>query len=282
MKKKQFDIFNFFRSCVQFFQIVVIFFLMLNLLYWIQHLIGLNLAWMNFAHPVLDWYIDTGAKISDGSIDIMGTVFEYKYILATSLYIITYFLVNFLNPVINEIEYQKTVYKKQKEASFNKALLQEQTAREVRVNKYKILVKTSIKKQFANANFGYTLEEQNRIMNKFLVEKTGVQPDVLEYGFLYSFSHFNKIDTILEIFFRLLKSNAPLDYVICVQTMDKSESECLNKIKMLAELKITNKITMLAETAYRYSFNETALYKTVILGEYQKPTGSIEVCGFVE
>ncbi|MCQ2743995.1 MAG: hypothetical protein MJ230_04270 [bacterium] len=284
--EKKLNIFDFFRSCIHFFKIVVLFFITLHFLYWTEHLIDANWTWMNFARPVLNLYVEFGACITEESITILGTTFEYKYILATGFYLITYFVINILNYVINELEYyiEKVVlfFKKFKEKSFNKTLTNEQIKEELSIKQYKIFVKTSIKKKFRTEDFNYNLEEQNQIMNEFLIKKTGILPKNFEGGFLYSFNDFSQIDSVLRMFFRLIKSKAPLDYIINVQIDNDNNNGYVNKIKLLSDLEIQNKIIMLTETAYRYRFNDSKKYKTVQLGLYQKISQNIEVCEFIE
>ena len=126
------------------------------------------------------------------------------------------------------------------------------------------------------------MEEQNQIMNKFLSEKTGVLPIKYGNGFLYSYENFNKVDWVLKFFFRLIHSEAPINYVISVRIIkgdEYSDKELFNK---LIELKLLNKISMLAEVAYRYTYNPLRGYDTTQVGIYKMDNNDFEVHEFIE
>ena len=118
-------------------------------------------------------------------------------------------------------------------------------------------------------------------MNKYLVKKTGVVPEIYEGGFLYHFSDFDSIDETLKVFFALLSADAPLDYQICVQayTEKKFDKDSLN---LLIALKLYNKITLSSETAYRYNFNNSQRYKLSKEGVFQKDGAVVDVSCFEE
>ena len=126
------------------------------------------------------------------------------------------------------------------------------------------------------------LDEQNKIMNKFLISKTAVNPTKYQDGFLYSFNDFNHIDDILEHFFKLIKSDAPLDYRICVQIISKNAAKEMEQLKELISLDFVNKITTLSDTVWRYKFNSSHRYSTSQLGIFQQGDGSFEVHQFEE
>ena len=119
-------------------------------------------------------------------------------------------------------------------------------------------------------------------MNKFLIEQTSILPEVFENGFLYKFSDFENIDKILDIFFKVLKSNAPIDYYISVHSYEKSFETEKEIFKKLISLGLVNKISMYSQTAYRYSFNKTQKYETVQHGVFQKDGGTFEILCFEE
>lgn len=283
MNKSAANIFDFLRSTVHFCKILTLAAIMMHLLYWIQHLTGSNWDWMNFLHGFLDSFIKAGEKISDGSFDVAGTEFEYKYFFALALYGAVYFLFNvamrFTDETENCFDDAKELINRKKEDALNKQLNKQQKKEESQIKKYKVLIKTSLKKRFDVRESGISLNEQNVIMNKFLTEKFEIQPELFEGGFLYSFSDFNKVERVLEVLFKLVKSDAPLDYIICLQASE-NEFECMDKLKTLADLNIVNKIIMLSETAYRYSFNSEGAYRAAQIGLYQKGEATIEVCEF--
>ena len=134
-----------------------------------------------------------------------------------------------------------------------------------------------MKKKFSHRELNINVEEQNNLMNKFIMEKLSVIPQSYEGGFLYNFYDFDKIDTVLDVMFRVLKSSAPLDYSICVQV----DNDIL-KLQKLMGLKYYGKVIMLAETSYRYRYNKTHRYKTSQVGLFQNGNNTIEVHEFKE
>ena len=284
MEKKKLGVFIFFRSLVQFLKIVTMFFVMLHLLYWIQHLIGSFWNWMNFAHPILDFFIDLGAEISKDSLSIFNAEFEYKYMIALVMYLCIYYSLNLIIMLINEIEYHfnnvKRFAKKVNENNFNASLDRRQYEEESRINKYMIYVKPQLKSRFSDESFGYKLSELTYEMNKFIINKTEIQPIEYENGFLYTFNNFEAIDSILNIFMKIINSDSPLDYIVCAQITEHNRASDLVKLKYLIDLNMANKIIMLSETAYRYKFNKNKKYKTIQQGLFQKDTGTIEIQSF--
>lgn len=258
--------FKFLRNFIQFFQILTLFFVLMLLLYWMQDLIHQSWSWFGFFVPLMDSLLD------------LASVFTpLKFPGALLILFVFYYLGKPLTALINglEITYTggKNLIKRIEETSLNKTLSEQEKETQKKIQQYQIYVKTSAKVKFANVN----LEEQNKIMNKFLIEKTGVNPEIFEDGFLYKFNKFDNIDPVLESFFKLIKSNAPLDYVICVQILDS-----LYDIKTLINLNIVNKISTMADTAYRYKFNTSHRYGTGQLGLFQKNGSTFEVHEFEE
>ena len=119
-------------------------------------------------------------------------------------------------------------------------------------------------------------------MNKFLIEKTGVSPIPYEGGFLYAFDNFASVDSVLENFFKLIKSNAPLDYIICIQILGNDLVKEEAQLKKLISLRFMNKISACSDTAYRYKFNSSHRYETSQLGLFQKDNDTFEVHEFRE
>ena len=117
-------------------------------------------------------------------------------------------------------------------------------------------------------------------MNKFLINQTGVNPIKYENGYLYTFESFKDIDAVLDIFSRLSTSKAPIDYLICVQILDKNSGKEREQLNALIDLKILNKIATLSDTVYRYMFNRSQRYETIQLGIFQKEDWTFEVHEF--
>ncbi len=286
MNKLILKTFDFLKNCIYFLKVLTILFLMLHCIYWIQNLINGHFDWLKIFTPILSAFVSLGGFFSKDSLDLFGAVFEYKYMIAAVIYIFMYYFFNLIIFIINKVEdlYNElcTLKVRNEEKNYNATLRQQQEQAERELQNYKILVLTSIKKKFSHHELGYNLEEQNKIMNEFLMNKTGVRPQFYNGGFLYSFNNFDRVDNILEIFFKLIKSNSPLDYVICLQVVESDDSACLKALDTLAGLKNENKITILSDSAYRYKFNAAHRYGTSQLGLFQKRNDTIELYQFIE
>lgn len=279
-------IFGFLKNAAYFFKVLSILFLLLHLLYWIQNLISAHFGWLQIFVPIFDLFNYISASICDKSFDLWGVIFEFKYIIAVIIYIILFYIGNLMISCLNFLEnkYEEVCRFAQKteERLYNNALKQEQEKVESKLNQYKIFISTSLKKKFSHPELGYNLEEHTQKVKKFLMEKTGVVPIEYNGGFVYSFNNFSKVDYILTIFFKLIKSNSPLDFVICLQIIDENDDKCMEELKILADLKYFNKIMMLSNTAYRYKFNQGHMYGTSTMGVYQRESGTIEPYEFIE
>jgi hypothetical protein len=102
----------------------------------------------------------------------------------------------------------------------------------------------------------------------FISERTHIKPIEYKDGFLYKFENFNKIDSMLDIIFRLKNSPAPLNYFVCIQLGDNTE-----QLDWLIGLESWNKILITADTLYRYMCNEEHRYITNSVGVFQKGDG---------
>lgn len=275
-------IFNIFYFC----KIITVFLMLMLLLYWIKNLASLDWAWLGFISPVLDFLLALGASISKDSLILLGAVFEYKYMLAIVILIATYYLANiFCNATISlseAFESGRKIIKRIEENNFNNALEKTNANNQLAIKKYCIYVETSIKKKYAHMELNINLEEQNKLMNKFLIEKLNIQPTMYKNGYLFSFSDFNSIDKVLDVFFKLLKSNAPLNYNICIQIYSDNKQLEIEKLDKLINLKFENKISMLSDTVYRYKFNKFHKYGTSQLGIFQHSNTTVEAHEFIE
>ena len=278
--------FGFMKQFVYFFKILTMFYIILHLFYWIQNLISGQFVWLKPFLPILKLFVSAGELVSEGGTELLGAVFEYKYFFALLFYIGFYFIFSFIIIMLHNLEDKyddvHRFVKKTQENSCNRNLRIAQENTERSIFKFKIAVFTEIKKKYSHEELGINLQEQNVIMNKFLIDKTGVVPVEFSDGFLYSFDNFFKVDSILDVFFKLIKSNSPLQFAICIQVQDGNEEKCLNELKLLSELKHFNKITMLSNTAYRYKFNNGHKYGTSQMGLFQKDNDSIEVHEYIE
>ncbi len=273
--------FKFLKSFFQFMKIVFVFCIIMLLFYWVQNLTGSDWKWLGFITPFLKGLLEIANKIYSVSFDIFGAVFEFKYLSALIILTAFFYLMNLLIIVTNLIEdaYNTSylVCKKAEEALLNKTLKANVEREEKRINKYSVAISTTLKPKFSHKELNINIQEQNKLMNKFIIEKTGVQPAVFESGFLYQFNRFDEIDNVLEVLFKVIHSNAPLDYAICIQAGDDME-----QLKKLISLKHYGMISMAADTAYRYKFNETHRYGTTQVGLFQYGERTLEVHEFKE
>lgn len=281
MRKFVLNIFNFFRSLLHFLKILFVFSILMLLFYWVENLTSANWSWLNFIKPFLDFMLGISSKINSGSIDLLGALFEFKFGIALVIFIALFYIMNLLSFLVDLSEdiYEKSysLSKKVEEKILNENLQEKVEVEEKKIKKYSILITTTLKKKFSHKELNINIEEQNNLMNKFIIEKLSVIPQNYEGGFLYSFYDFDKIDVVLDVMFKVLKSSAPLDYSICIQV----DNDIL-KLKKLMKLKYFGKIIMLAETSYRYRYNKTHRYQTSQIGIFQDGNNTIEVHEFKE
>lgn len=286
MHKFILGIFEFLKNLLHFCKILVVFSIMMLLMIWTQDLINQSWAWTDFIKPLVNLFIVAGSMISSKSITIFEATFEYKYLWALVLFILLYVIFNTIILILESLKETygegRRIIKKFQEDNFNKSLEKNIKNEQERIKKYQIFVSTSIKKNFSHKEFNVDLDEQNKIMNKFLISKTGVNPTRFQDGFLYSFNDFNHIDDSLEHFFKLIKSDAPLDYLICVQIISQNSTKEMEQLKELINLKFINKIVTLSDTVWRYGFNPLRKFSISQLGLFQKGDETFEVHEFEE
>ncbi len=273
--------FKFLKSFFQFMKIVFVFCIIMLLFYWVQNLTGGDWKWLSFITPFLNGLLVVANKIYSVSFNIFGAEFEFKYVSALIILTVCFYLMNLLIVITNLIEdaYNTSylVCKKTEEAILNRTLKANVEREEKRINKYAVAINTKLKPKFSHRELNINIQEQNKLMNKFIIEKTGIQPAVFENGYLYKFNRFDEIDNVLEVLFKVLNSNAPLDYAICIQAGDD-----LEQLKKLISLQHYGMISMAADTAYRYKFNETHRYGTTQVGLFQYGDRTLEVHEFKE
>ena len=278
--------FNFLKNCMQFIQIAMLFSILILLLFWIQNITNSSWDWLTFFTPYLNSFVTLGEIVSKKSIDLFGAVFEFKYFIAVLYYAFIYYIAHlclcglaFLEDVYDD---KRRAYKKTVENNMNTAMDVQMTVEQKRLHRYQIYVTATLKKKFRHQELNVDLEEQLRLMNKFLIENTEVSPEKYEEGYLYTFENFEKIDRVLEIFFKLIKSTAPLDFVICVQVLGEDISRETSQLKHLISLKFANKISTLADTVWRYRYNKFHRYGTSQLGIFQFDDRTFEAHEFHE
>lgn len=286
MHKFMLKLFGFLKSTAQFLKIVVLFCVLCLLLYWIQNLAGFNWSWLNFIKPLLESFLEAGKSISDDVVYLFDAVFEHKYGIALILFFVLYYITHLIQIGFQALEnfYGDTrrFIKKCQEDAYNRALDNENTKEQEQIKNYQIYVAAYPKKKNSHLEANVNLEEEIKAMNKFLIKETGISPAKYGEGFLYVFNDFSHIDNVLPHFFRLINSQAPLDYIICVQILPKNIKKEYDNMKKLINLNLYNKITTLADTVWRYKFNQTQKFETNQLGLYQKDKDSFEAHEFTE
>ena len=270
---------------VQFFQIIVVFGVITLLLYWVQNLLNTKWAWFSVFVPINQIFVDLGAQFMDGSLQLLDTIFEFKYFVAFIFYVLLYcacnLLIFFINQVKNTYESARIIVKRNQEKQFNKNLNKELVKEQEAIQKYRVYISCE-KKEGRNANLiEFDINKQEAELNKFLIQQTGVSPRVYENGFLYCFSKFDDIDSVLEVFFRVLKSKAPVNYVICVQALSR-DVNLEEQLKNLIRSHLINKIVMMSDVAWRYGYNTVKKYEVSSLGVFQLDGESFDINSFEE
>lgn len=273
--------FNFFKNLLQFLKIVCLFCILMLICYWMQNLTNADWTWLGFIKPFLDGLLDVANSIYSVSFDIFGATFEFKYLSALIILVASIYLVNLLVILTNILEgtYKSAhfVCKKTEEAIFNKKLKENIIRQEKQITKYSVCIQTKLKSKFSHRELKINIDEQNKLMNEFIMQKTGVKPTLYNGCYLYNFTNFDKIDTVLDVLFKVIHSNAPLDYAICIQSGDD-----FKQLTKLIELKDFGKVIIAADTAYRYKFNASHRYQTSQIGIFQNENKTLEVQEFKE
>ena len=273
--------FNFLKSFLHLMKIIFAFCILMLLCYWVQNLTGADWAWLGFIKPFLDGLLEFTNNIYSVTFDFFGAKFEFKYFSAVLILTVAIYLMNLFILLANIAEgaYKSAhfVAKKTQEAIFNKSLKDDIKRQEKKITKYSVLIKTKLKKKYAHAELNVNIDEQNQLMNKFITEKTSVKPMILDGGYLYNFLDFDKVDVVLDVLFKVMHSTAPIDYEICIQSGDD-----LEQLKKIGSLNHFGMVTMAADTAYRYRYNETHRYQTSQVGIFQNGDRTLEVHEFKE
>ena len=104
MHKLTLEMFSYLKNFVYFLKICSMFFFMLLILYWIQNIISADWTFLNIFSSILSSIVDFAASISDGKKEILGTVFEIKYIIALLLCTVVYYASQFLYTFVTKLE----------------------------------------------------------------------------------------------------------------------------------------------------------------------------------
>ena len=286
MNKSDSKFFNLLRNGIHFYKILIIFTIFMHILYWIQTLTHSTWNWTLFMNPIIESILNLSGSISSFTIKKFGAIFELKYIIAIFIYIIMYFSMNLCLYIVQLIEdlcnFTVKTGRKFEEKLLNKSLKKIEVEEQSKIKKYQIYLETAIKAKALKQGIKADIEEQNKLLLKHLVNKTQIIPQKLDNGLLFTFNSFDNIDAILDIFTKLPQSQAPIDYITCVQILDTKENNHIENLRKLSSLRYYNKIIALADTVYRYNFNENQNYEISQLGIYQKNKEIIEIYQFIK
>ena len=286
MHKFMLKFFGFLKSTAQFLKVLTIFSLLCLILYWTSNLANFNWTWLGFIAPLLDTFLEIGNMISNDSVKLFDAVFEYKYGIALVLFLILYYVAHGIQLGFIKLEELygdgRRLVKKMQENAYNKTLEIQNRLDQEQIKNYQIYVAAYRKRKLTHLEADVDMVEQAKLMNKFLMEKTGIAPVKYGEGFLYSFSDFNSIDNVLPHFFKLIHSTAPLEYIICVQILPKNLTNEFDNMKKLIDLHLLNQITTLSDTVWRYKHNETHRYGLNQIGLYKKENSTFEAHEFIE
>lgn len=264
-----------------FLNLVCAFFILALSLYWIETAIQTKWTWLNFIRPVLNDIIDISKEILPLPLHDLVEKFNSSFIVSITLIIVLMVLIKYIfeKADLLNIQYEKMYItnKISAEKTFNKKLANNISKEQEKISKYMVLINTKFKKKFSHEELSINIDEQNKLMNDFIFSKIETKYQSFNGGFLYYFDDFNKIDDVLTILFKIIKSSAPLDYAICIQIEND-----LDKIKKLADLENFGKIIMSADTVLRYKNNKAHRFGTSCVGVYQKDEGTFEIHEFQE
>jgi len=282
MHKYILKLFSLLRDCTHFLKVVITFFITLFILYWIQNLLYETWLWLGWIAPFFDSLIEIGEKINSGEFKFFTTTFEYKYVVVLLFMWACHFVVNLVYKFINTTEdkYDDTrrFVKKKQEDNFNQTIEKEQILEQNKINTFCVYVSTKVKNSSLNLH-NVDLNEQNENLKNFIKNKLGLYPKPYMGGFLYIFNNMESMDMVIDVFNKVIKSKAPLDYSICIGIVNNGNID--NDIDKIIKLKIYNKIVTLANVVYRYKFNKNKNYKIFNLGIYGDNNDSYEVHEFI-
>jgi len=286
MHKFVLGIFTKSKSFFQFLKIVDVFMILMLIILWMENLVKSEWNWINFVRPFLEGLVSAGASINDGSINLFEAVFEFKYFIALVILLLIYLLIHvaYLLLCSSENVYQtgrNKIHKIQEDA-FNKKMAEEQFYQQKKLQSYIVYISAKPKNSKTAKLLNINLDEQINSMNKFLIEQTGTAPIKFDEGYVYRFFKFDNINSVLESFFKVIHSDAPLDYQVCIVLEEANKAVQDERLRNLISLGFLNKISTLSNITYRYSFVEKQKYSTSLIGLYKHGNEEIEVHEFVE
>ena len=276
--------FKFLKNSMDFVRIIILLIVILFLFYWVKTLTGSEMAFLNFAFPLLKCLVGMGNALFSGSTTILNAVFEYKFFGGLVILGIVYSLTNVGDFLIDRFEEYynsgRLFIRKKQEDAMNASLQKELKVEQKKYKGYKVYVGLSVKQKYGQQLANIDIKEQNQILNKFLIEKLSVLPTTYDEGFIYSFGNFETLDNTLNVFFKVLQSSAPVNYFICVQAYGVDFIKENAQLKNMISLKIANKIIAMPDTIFRYQTNTYNKNGTSCLGVFKANDVSFEVHEF--
>ena len=284
MNKMILKFFKFLKNSMDFVRIIILLIVILFLFYWVKTLTGSEMAFLNFAFPLLKCLVGMGNALFSGSTTILNAVFEYKFFGGLVILGIVYSLTNVGDFLIDRFEEYynsgRLFIRKKQEDAMNASLQKELKVEQKKYKGYKVYVGLSVKQKYGQQLANIDIKEQNQILNKFLIEKLSVLPTTYDEGFIYSFGNFETLDNTLNVFFKVLQSSAPVNYFICVQAYGVDFIKENVQLKNMISLKIANKIIAMPDTIFRYQTNTYNKNGTSCLGVFKANDVSFEVHEF--
>ena len=282
MHKLALELFSYLKNLIYFLKICSVFLFMLLIVYWIQNVLSADWGFVSIFSSTLSSIVDTASMISNEKKEFLGAVLEYKYIYALVLCVLAYYILNFLQMVIEKAENTYSGVRdfciKREEDLYNNSLNEQNLLEQIKIKKYQIYVAAQAKKGIDEIN----MEEETKAINKKIIAATSTIPVQYQDGFLYSFNDFSHIDSVIACLREILFTKRRFNLIICVQIFSNNNVTEQEQLDKLIKLKMENKIITMSDTQYRYSYNKNQKYNLSQLGVFQSDKGTFEVFEFVE
>lgn len=279
------NFFAFIKNILYSIKVMAVFLMMVLLLYWINNTAHFDWAWFKYIRPVLDNLLNLAHLICPFSFKLFEVDFELKYVSGLIILLIVAVFMNILTFGVNALQVfylgTRALLRKNEEVALNKLLKSEMQYKQKKKNVYHVVINTYLKETSRYAqNVKVDLDEQNRILCEYLLEKFKKEPINFENGFMYTFEDFENVDSTLAILFKVVNSKAPINYTICLQISTGNLTEDKELLKKLIRLKLVGSIYSVSDTSLRYNYNYRKVYTTAQIGIFQEGTGTMEVHEF--
>lgn len=279
------SLFNLLKNIFYSIKVITVFFMMALLLYWINNTAHFEWSWFKFLSPVLDNLLHIANIVCPFSFKLLEVDFELKYVSGIVILLVIAILMNLLIMGVNAIQVfylgTRALLRKSEEVALNKLLKSEMKRNQKRKNVFHVVINTYPKEISKYAqNLKIDMDEQNKILSDYLLEKFKKAPIKFEDGFMYTFENFESVDDVLMVLFKVINSKAPISYTICLQISTGNLAEDKKLLTNLVRLRLIGSIYSVSDTAYRYSYNYRKNFVTAQVGVFQEDNGTIEVHEF--